>query len=76
LFELFEGGAVFCLLLNSQETVAAEAVGIVGGDVLLFFVGQLDTGALALGDVADLTFEGGVTAAAGLCFVLTHRKYF
>jgi hypothetical protein len=51
---------------------AAEAVGVVGGEVGAFFVGEADVAAVALGDVADFAFEGGLAAAADFCFVKAH----
>lgn len=56
------GGAGRCG--DGEQTVPAQAVGVVGGDEGFVFDGQPDTIALALGDIAHPTFEGGLTTGA------------
>jgi hypothetical protein len=41
-------------------------------EVILFLIRQMDAAAMALLDIAHLTFKKRVTAAAGLLFVLAH----
>jgi hypothetical protein len=53
-----------------QQTVLAEAIGVVGGDEGLIFGCQPDTIALALGDVTHSAFEGGLTTGAMFGFSL------
>jgi hypothetical protein len=64
-FQLVLGRLVPEPALDLEEAAAAEAVYVVGADVSLFFVGQGDAAALALGDITDLAFKGGLAAATG-----------
>jgi hypothetical protein len=54
------------------QTLAAEAVAIIIGDISFFLFGQRDAIALTLEDIAHFAFEGGLAAAALFCFMLAH----